>query len=54
MNYVSTRNAAAQVLSARAIADGIAPDGGLYTPEKLPRFSPELLRSLMPLSYAER
>ncbi len=43
-----------KVLSARAIADGIAPDGGLYTPEALPRFSEDFLRSLLPLDYARR
>ncbi|MDY5016195.1 MAG: threonine synthase [Eubacteriales bacterium] len=54
MNYVSTRSAAVRVPSAHAIANGIAPDGGLYTPEALPQFSPDFLRSLAPLSYAER
>ncbi len=54
MNYVSTRNAAVCVPSARAIADGIAPDGGLYAPEKLPWFTDGFLHSLEPLSYAER
>ena len=54
MKYVSTRGAGEPVPSARAIAEGIAPDGGLYTPEALPRFSEGFLRSLLNLPYAER
>ena len=54
MNYVSTRGTGEPVPSARAIAQGIAPDGGLYTPEALPAFSEGFLRSLAPLSYAGR
>ena len=54
MKYVSTRGAGEPVPSARAIAEGIAPDGGLYTPEALPRFSEGFLRSLLDLPYAAR
>ena len=54
MKYVSTRGTGAPVPSARAIAEGIASDGGLYTPEALPRFSEGFLRSLLNLPYAER
>ncbi|MBQ8137313.1 MAG: threonine synthase [Clostridia bacterium] len=53
MEYVSTRGACA-VTSAQAIVRGIAPDGGLYVPTSLPRFSMEEIRSLTPLSYPER
>ncbi len=38
MNYHSTRSAVPVVDSARAIIDGLAPDGGLYMPQHLPRF----------------
>lgn len=38
MKYVSTRGAGGVALDA-ALLNGIAPDGGLYLPEKLPRFS---------------
>ena len=39
MLYTSTRGASPKVSSARAIVDGLAPDGGLYTmaPNEIPR-----------------
>lgn len=40
MHYVSTRNAQHRVLLGQAIAQGIAPDGGLYVPESFPHFVP--------------
>ena len=36
MQYHSTRNKHATVDSAQAVLSGLAPDGGLYVPEKLP------------------
>ena len=36
MDYVSTRNAGRRVSAAKAIATGIAPDGGLYCPTEIP------------------
>ena len=53
MQYVSTRGASA-VTAAEAIVRGIAPDGGLYVPMSLPRFSMEEVRALSALSYPER
>jgi threonine synthase len=38
MHYVSTRNSQHQVLLGAAIAQGIAPDGGLYVPQTFPHF----------------
>lgn len=38
MLYHSTRNAALCVNSARAVLEGLAPDGGLYMPKTLPDF----------------
>ena len=38
MNYRSTRNAGYVTDSARAVLEGLAPDGGLYLPEQLPEF----------------
>ena len=38
MDYISTRSAFCRVDSARAVLDGLAPDGGLYLPETLPDF----------------
>ncbi|NID17332.1 threonine synthase [Luteibacter yeojuensis] len=37
MRYVSTRGGAAPVGLSAAIAAGLAPDGGLYVPERMPR-----------------
>lgn len=41
LRYVSTRGAAAPVSLSAAIAAGLAPDGGLFVPERLPRLAPE-------------
>ena len=38
MFYHSTRGQSARVDSAQAVINGLAPDGGLYMPEKLPDF----------------
>lgn len=40
MKFVSTRGTAAATTLSQALAEGIAPDGGLYVPEGLPLFSP--------------
>ena len=36
MNYLSTRSNASFIDSAQAVLNGLAPDGGLYVPERLP------------------
>ncbi|MDR3292973.1 MAG: threonine synthase [Clostridiales bacterium] len=54
MNYISTRNKKHSVSPSRAILDGIAPDGGLYVPEKFPVFSTEELVIFREIPYAER
>jgi len=41
VHYLSTRKTAPAVVVAAAMEAGLAPDGGLYVPEKLPRFSEE-------------
>ena len=38
MRYHSTRNSHTFVSGARAVLEGLAPDGGLYVPERLPDF----------------
>ena len=53
MRYLSTRGGEA-VTSAQAIVRGIAPDGGLYVPEELPRLTYARIRELFPLKYAQR
>jgi len=40
MRYLSTRGAAPAVPLSEAVQNGIAPDGGLYVPERLPKFQP--------------
>lgn len=40
MKFVSTRATEAAATLSHALAEGIAPDGGLYVPEGLPVFSP--------------
>ena len=52
LRYRSTRSGAASVSSARALLEGLAPDGGLYLPERLPPLDPRVL-SEEPLSYPE-
>ena len=44
--FVSTRGASPKVDAPHAILNGIAPDGGLYIPETLPRITPESLQGL--------
>lgn len=41
MYYISTRDASHQRLLSQAIAQGIAPDGGLYVPQRFPQLAPE-------------
>ena len=38
MKYLSTRSKACFIDSAQAVLNGLAPDGGLYVPERLPAF----------------
>ncbi|MBN6151137.1 threonine synthase [Xanthomonas sp. AmX2] len=37
MNFISTRNTAPAATLSQAIAAGLAPDGGLYVPERMPQ-----------------
>ena len=53
MRYVSTRGKAPVVSFADAVLTGLASDGGLYVPEKLPKFSKDEIASWTGLSYAE-
>ncbi len=52
MNYHSTRNANALVDSAQAVLSGLAPDGGLYVPQALPRLDVSYALSLEPMEMA--
>ena len=54
MKYISTRGGDFSVDSAFAIKQGLAPDGGLYMPEELPKIDLYFVRELTSLSYPER
>ena len=53
MRYVSTRGETAQLGFEEVLLAGLARDGGLYVPESWPRFSPDQIRALAGLNYAE-
>lgn len=52
MQYISTRGRVPAVSFSTAVAQGLAPDGGLYLPEELPDLKP-FLADWAKLSYAE-
>ncbi len=52
MQYISTRGQVPPVSFSTAVAQGLAPDGGLYLPEELPDLTP-YLEAWSSLSYAE-
>ncbi len=57
MKYISTRDTAAvrhSVSSAEAIQRGLAPDRGLYMPDRIPTITHKELEGLMSKPYAER
>ena len=54
MYYVSTRNKDDRRSAADAIAQGLAPDGGLLTPEVLPKLSQNGLETMRDMSYQQR
>ena len=54
MNYVSTRNKEMRMTAAQTIAKGLASDGGLLTPELLPRLPANALNTLKDMSYQQR
>ncbi len=57
MRYLSTRdtsNDKKYVTSAEAIKTGLAPDGGLYMPESIPRLSIDDIKDLSSLPYEKR
>lgn len=54
MEYVSTRDKTRKVTAAYAIANGIAPDGGLYCPTEFPALTAEDWHALANLDYKGR
>ncbi|MCI8476753.1 MAG: threonine synthase, partial [Oscillospiraceae bacterium] len=54
MYYVSTRDKEARCTASAAIVKGLAADGGLLTPEVLPKLSANALDTLREMSYQQR
>ncbi len=54
MKYYSTRDKSLRVSAAEAIAMGIAPDGGLFVPERIPTVTAEELSALGGMDYRAR
>ena len=54
MQYHSTRNHNEKVDSAQAVLSGLAPDGGLYVPEKLPQIDVQACLQEDTMAMAER
>ena len=54
MFYYSTQDKSNSVLSAQAIAQGIAQDGGLFVPESFPQITSDELSSMLSMSYRDR
>ena len=53
MKYYSTRNGF-EATAAEAIAKGLAPNGGLYVPDSLPKLTAERLEALREMDYRGR
>ena len=53
MIFISTRGGE-KATGAQAIVQGLAKNGGLYVPEKLPKISPEEMEKMAEMSYPER
>lgn len=53
MNYYSTNNHQVTASLEQAVIKGLAPDGGLYMPEKLPRLPEAFLRNMSAMSLQE-
>ena len=54
MEYVSTRDKSCKVSAAFAIANGIAPDGGLYCPTSFPALTEQDWQALAKMDYKGR
>ncbi len=53
MKYISTRGQAPAQTFEQVLLTGLAPDGGLYVPETLPKFSKDEIAQMAGLSYPE-
>ena len=53
MEYISTRNTKKTFSFKDVFLKGLAPDGGLFVPKKIPLYSSQELEKLKSLSYNE-
>ena len=53
MKYISTRSKIKPINSAEAILRGLAADGGLFVPEKIPKVTLEELDALREKTYEQ-
>ena len=53
IKYQTTRGAIKGASFQQALLSGFAPDGGLFVPESLPRFTRDEIRSWVGLSYPQ-
>ena len=53
MKYISTRSKIKPITSSEAILQGLAPDGGLFVPEKIPKVKLDEIDALKEKSYEE-
>ena len=53
MKYVSTRGTEFKYTSAQAIKQGIAPDGGLFVPESIPKLTLDDFRRMAGQTYVK-
>ena len=53
MKYISTRGQSPALNFEEVMLTGLAPDGGLYVPESLPKFDADTIRSFRHLPYNE-
>ena len=54
MYFISTRGGGEKITGAQAIVKGLAPDGGLFVPEKFPQVTADELNAMMEMDYPER
>ena len=54
MNYISTRDKSVKVTAAKAIAQGISVEGGLFVPDTFPTLTAEDFKKLTALDYKGR
>ena len=53
MEYISTRNSSLRKSFSEVLLGGLAPDGGLYMPQQIHRFSIDQIENLNSLTYQE-